>query len=630
MMRMRFCTIVLSFFLSLFCLSRSEAALALSQDVGEGSVLPQSKRLESERLFFRAYDQFIRRRYDASSSDLEKALRANTYLVDYYLLKSMILRRTGRYEEAKKAIGYYLEVRPRDDSSRRFFSQLQSEQNFLKRFFSFSTKITTGDVVERPVASLFSFGVTHQPGVVGLGKTRSFSDGIIVCDSLGNSVLIFDASGSLLRRIHADHPVASLPIGTDSFLVLCKDGAMIHISKDRTESRSKITGAFSDAVLLDNRRMLVANIDSRRIEEIDIERALILSAWAPKDTNVPFEPVSLSLYGHWLAVGDRNNGSISVVDISTGNRTLASLNYSKVRDLCWSSWGELFALSEDGLLSKISFAPLERALIQSDFRFEVRDGWALAEVKNSMLCFDVRMFRAWEVEYGSIADFSGFLSVYDPQLSQENESTLFSMNATASFPMTGPHTDNPVIGHAVWGERVFPAKANESPPIVMEGLPPFFLREGSAENVSYPKKTAVKNGAAVCSYLEKVWSPGRSRFDTLILDSSIRFTAEDSERLAGLCLMNAISVFVYALSAPEPQMIRLSTITGGRILYSLPVKAPEKTFNAPRPMTIKIPIPEDMTTSGYPGRSLLSVFLDLGAYHSRDWLPLWGNRIPER
>jgi hypothetical protein len=62
----------------------------------------------------------------------------------------------------------------------------------------------------------------------------------------------------------------------------------------------------------------------------------------------------------------------------------------------------------------------------------------------------------------------------------------------------------------------------------------------------------------------------------------------------------------------------------------LPGAALNRTFNAPRSMSIKIPIPEDMTTSGYPGRSLLSLFLDLGAYHSRDWLPLWGNRIPER
>ncbi len=247
-----------------------------------------------------------------------------------------------------------------------------------------------------------------------------------------------------------------------------------------------------------------------------------------------------------------------------------------------------------------------------------------------MFCFDVRMFRAWTVEYGSIADFPGFLSLYDPRLSRENESSVFSMNATVSFPMMGDRTDNFLIGHAVWGERVFPAKAKESSSIITEGLPLFFLREGSVENVSYPKKTTVKNGTAVCAYLEKVWNPGRNRFDTLIIDSSIRFTAADYERLAGFCLMNSLSVFICAFSVSEPRMIRLATITGGRVLYSLPPAAPKTTLNAPRSMIIRIPIPEDMTTSGYPGRSLLSVFLDLGTYHSRDWLPLWGNRIPER
>ena len=630
MMRIRFCTIVVSLLVSLFGISHVEAAVTLSNDVGGVSTLPQSKRLESERLFFRAYDQFIRRRYDASSSDLEKALHANTYLVDYYLLKSMILRRTGRYEEAKKAIGYYLEVRPRDDSSRRFFSQLRREQDFLKRFFSFSTKITAGDIVERPVASFFSFGVTHQPGVVGLGKTESFSDGVVICDLLGNAVLVFDANGGLLKRIQADHPVAPMPLDSDSLYVLCENGSVIYVNKDRAEPRYKIAGSFSDAVLLDNRRMIVANIDSRRIEEIDIETAKVLSSWSPKETNVPFEPVSLSLYGRWLAVADRNNGNISLVDASAGYQLLASLDYPKVRDLCWTSWGELYALSEDGKISKISFAPLEKALIRTDLEFEFRDGWALSEVKNKLLCFDVRMFRLWALEYGRIADFSGFLSVYDPQLSRENDSSFFSMNATVSFPMIGPDTYNPLIGHAVWGERVFPAKATETPPIVPDAPPLLFLRDDSVETVSYPRKTTVKNGAAVYAYLEKVWNPGRNRFDTIILDNSIRFTVEDCERLAGFCLMNSISVFLSVFSVSEPQLIRLATITGGRVVLSLPGADMKKTFNAPRNMSIKIPIPKDMTTSGYPGRSLFSLFLDLGAYHSRDWLPLWGDRIPER
>lgn len=91
----------------------------------------------------------------------------------------------------------------------------------------------------------------------------------------------------------------------------------------------------------------------------------------------------------------------------------------------------------------------------------------------------------------------------------------------------------------------------------MDVLPLFFMRDGSVETVSYPKKTTVKNGAAVCAYLEKVWNPGRNRFDTIILDSSIRFTPEDCERLAGFCLMNSISVFLSALSVSEPGLFDL-------------------------------------------------------------------------
>lgn len=318
----------------------------------------------------------------------------------------MILRRTGRYEEAKKQSGIIWKsgrAMTRHVVSFRSFKEDRTSSNV----FSFSTKISTGDIVEHPVASLFSFGITHQPGVVGLGKTESLSDGVVICDSLGNSVLVFDANGDLLKRIQAEHPLRrcrSIPI----LYTFCAK-----TERSSTSTKTAPNPGTKSPVLFRRGSSRQQTHDcrqhrfktNRRNRSRKNDGSLFLK---PKETNVPFEPVSLSLYGRWLAVGDRNNGSISVVDTSTDYQLLASLNYPKVRDLCWSSWGELFALSEEGELSKISFAPLEKALIRTDIESGLRDAWALSEVKNSLLCFDVRLFRLWALEYGSDCRLRGF------------------------------------------------------------------------------------------------------------------------------------------------------------------------------------------------------------------------------
>ena len=63
----------------------------------DGSIpqVPRAQLDESERYFNRAYMYFMERDYWNALDYLEGALRANTYLVDYYLLKGLTLQRIG-------------------------------------------------------------------------------------------------------------------------------------------------------------------------------------------------------------------------------------------------------------------------------------------------------------------------------------------------------------------------------------------------------------------------------------------------------------------------------------------------------------------------------------------------------
>ena len=40
-------------------------------------------------------------------------------------------------------------------------------------------------------------------------------------------------------------------------------------------------------------------------------------------------------------------------------------------------------------------------------------------------------------------------------------------------------------------------------------------------------------------------------------------------------------------------------------------------------LQIQIPLPIELSSSGYPGRSMLAVYLDAGMIQSRTWMPLW-------
>ena len=154
--------------------------LFLCSSPTDASLLPTADREGSERFFSVAYDNFLNRAYDPALENLDNALKLNTYFVDYYLMRGLVLHRLGRTDEAVKAIRYYLEVRPRDSAAPRILERYRNEQLFVNEFLTGEPLQSTIISSEKDVKKAFSLGVLQTLGVRGLGKVASYADGVFL------------------------------------------------------------------------------------------------------------------------------------------------------------------------------------------------------------------------------------------------------------------------------------------------------------------------------------------------------------------------------------------------------------------------------------------------------------------
>ena len=131
----------------------------------------------------------------------------------------------------------------------------------------------------------------------------------------------------------------------------------------------------------------------------------------------------------------------------------------------------------------------------------------------------------------------------------------------------------------------------------------------------------VNRGNDVREALSSFWVLHKDDLTNVIIDSSIPFTVEDLTMLLRFCMLNGLELDIWARNAASPGLIRASAFTGGKTIYSLK-NAVELTAPDSR-LQIQIPLPEELSSSGYPGRSMLAVYLDAGLIQSRAWMPLW-------
>ena len=78
---------------------------------------------------------------------------------------------------------------------------------------------------------------------------------------------------------------------------------------------------------------------------------------------------------------------------------------------------------------------------------------------------------------------------------------------------------------------------------------------------------------------------------------------------------------MFADEPPSVELIRGSALTGGEVTF-VPngVWGPFPDYSSGK---IRVVLPTDESSSGFPSRSTLSVYLDIGTVSMRDWIPMW-------
>ncbi|NLB82989.1 MAG: hypothetical protein GX791_01955 [Synergistaceae bacterium] len=599
-------------FLVLFLLSLPSTALF-------GSTLPFARREDAERFFGRAYEHFLSRNYSDAITDLDQALKLNTYLVDYYLLKSLVLNRMGQADNAAKSLKYFLEVRPKDLHAPRILERFQEEKIFVRNFLSGDPIATRCIPSKKDLKTVLGLGLLQNLNAQGLGKGGESGESLFIADTLGGTLWFRRTEKDSFMTLPAPSPVAVVPGTEGDWLVLLEKGA-IHVLRKGEKTLSPLgTLPFhpSDGVKVKDGLIAVSSAAGRKVLLFSCPGLKNEGGLSFPTQEKPFEPTALSVYGEWIAVADRNNDTVHVLSL-TEKDAVFSFSVRAPRDIAWSPLGTLFVLSDPGTISKFPISFKEKKAFEGETVLEKADnGWTIFFRKDILTCIDISGTALWEIIEAPEKAGAVFLSLETPSVSRVDQKEHFSMSARINGPFSSYMERNRTVVTAVWNERLLPGtflpgkKESRSEPLI-------FLGENPPE---VPGALKAPTGKLLLSILQEEWEKRKGKIDDIIIPSSTPISLTEMEILAGFALSNGLRIFFLPDSFSTLPQLRAACLTGGHVLLSIneSIKEPVGSSRG----TIRIPLPADETSSGFPSRSTLSVYFDRGLMSEKDWIPFW-------
>ena len=592
-----------------------------------GAELPRAELDESERHFTRAYDYFLERDYWNTLDYLDRALKANTYLVDYYLLRGLTAARTGDFEEARKALSDYLEVRAMDRTAPRILNWFLAQERLLRSVLSPLPIASRWQFSQPDLQKEWGGGILRPFNVKGLGKVDALDTALCLCDTLGGNVYLSE-EGNGFRVVSVPSPAAALPVGDGTFFVFGVDGEVHSFSDISGENisldlRGHVNSHIADACWLSEAEFAVADPITRSIDFYDRESLRHLASWSPPEGDMLFEPVGISRYANWLAVADRGNGRVYLLD-AVSRREFFFAEVPMPRDIAWSSLGELFVLSEKGELVRVGIDFGRKEVRSLDhLKADLQDAWALfPSSRGDLYCLDVSASRLFKATMLPSQDTEqGFLGLYGPVLALDKDKESFLVEATVGTPFVSYFKDAMVVAHSVWNERTIRSSTQWSSRAPLDAL---LLHRALSQGSILPptlKEVRTESGQDVRIVLPPLWSLHRSTLTNVIVDSSILFSLDELLTLTRFCLENGLRLDIWARDIPPLPLTRASAFTGGTTLFSM-ASSPKISPPWSR-VRIQIPLPKELSSSGYPSRSMLAVYLDIGLVQMKGWIPLW-------
>jgi|LSQX01.2.fsa_nt_gb hypothetical protein len=602
-------------FFLLFCL-----VFLFRAAISEPAVLPPANREEAEKYFGNAYEKYCERDYYGALDDLDKALKLNTFLVDYYLMRGLVLHRIGKADEALKSLKYFLEVRPGDTAVPRILTRFKEEGSFLKDLLSGRPVFARAASSRRDIRTALALPMLQNLGIKGLGKAESSpSGGLAIADTLGNTLWIRSPGERSFFSIEAESPVTAIFTGDRSGIVLLERGKVLSFSeggKELTEI-GDLPFSPSDGVMIAENTFVVTSAAQRKAGIFSLPDIAHLDDLSFPETEHPIELSAVALYGEWLAVADRNNGKVYIVSLSEKN-TAFSFEADSPRDLIWSRLGDLFIVHEKGAVSKITISFEDLEVVRSDYVLQEAHGaWSLFPLEDRVFCLDVSGFSLWEMYLFPEESAPAFLSLDTPSVTREAEKESFLLKASITGPFQTYMSRNRAVVTSIWNERMLTAEFRFSA-LPYADPPLFFLPPGRRTN---GKHTEAASGKDVLEILGGMWKEKKKGLADIVVAASIPFSSAEILELAGFCLQNGLRLFIFGDTFSPMPIARASALTGGVPVYSLNDDLPVLAFTPYG--EVRIPLPSDETSSGFPSRSVLSVYMDLGSASSRDWMPLW-------
>jgi hypothetical protein len=583
--------------------------------------LPPANRIGAQRYLFQAYEMYAKNRFPEALAYLDRAIEKNTYLIDYYLMRSLVLRRTGNFAEALKEMNSYLEVRPLEAIPRKIRENLRRLDAFTENALR-GTLPKENYVLERvPLKSLFGMTPLLRKNLAGVGKIQIFGDLLFLPDTLGNQLYVLDLENPYEAKVfETPSPVRVLSLQGKEILLCSQEGELRQIDLETREE--SLAGSLEkvflkDGVLLSDSRLIFADWGGRRLFSVSYPDLTPLWEWSPRGNPVDFAPQGLALCGNLLAVADGGGDRLFLLQAEEGT-LLKEEPFRGPLDVGWTAWGSLGVLDERGevFLQDPSGEFQSFASLPGAWSFAIRDmNLVFSHVSGEVLWFasmrlphnfDISFFWLQSPEYGALggggtARFQGGLGHPVAHLFPGNSGIFEESYAVAIWMDAGleGRVEKVLSRHRY---TLYAHRGSRIPPhwdgISLAVVPGSFF-DGLAR--------VAQNERGV---------PGK-----ILLDPDISLSFEEQKRLLGYALFNGIPVsLVRSVAAPPASLVRIARLTGGDERALLSLESPREESLS---YVFFFPLNPDIYPSGYPSRSFFTLFLETSYYSFMDWMPFW-------
>jgi tetratricopeptide (TPR) repeat protein len=594
----------------------------------------------SEKAFLEAYDHLLENRLWNCLDSLDETLRLNTYFIDAYYVRSLALRKMGRYADAIRAMSSYLEVRYDDYRARIILDSMKSQHELLSGAL-FPNNAPSGLYFERRSTSAFFnvplYDKLAYAGMRGLGKISAAYGIVFVCDTRGDGVWFSDRSGrARTGRFDIGKPVAAAPLNPQESLIFQKSGDVgrLFIDTESWSVRYEDTGVLSagmnvsDGIVIDSTLALVTDSTGQAVRFYSLPSLDLVASWSPADRDQApkiFEPVAAAARGSFAAVADRGNGMVYVLDSYT-LAVLDSFSVDLPRDLEWGSDGDLLVVSENGRLYRRF--PIASSDTAPDLVSEgMKEAWSIAWTEDGPILSDVSGRIWWDGGIRPAAgEAFGALNLHSPWIDESGQDgvprLILRASAASVFQrfINGRTPDT----QAVWRGETRPSSVStvsaESSGTI------FYYSPNPSDNIV---NAGVRPAVTITDVIDDIAAASRSGEPlpkALILDTRLSGTNGEMEALFALALQNGMRVDLWALKRPPSVLLaRVSQAALGQTYYSPALD--NVPLGGGAEWLLSVPLPPDYTTYGYPSDATLSVLGTVDVINFADWIPIWPSML---